>query len=167
MIDERCCMIGVRWYVIHDRCLMMNDTREMILGRWLWFGVTSTNLRPGKSQDIRIGWTVLTNCWHVFRHMMSEMRFVRMFYKSWTSVLQNSTPGGVGVPLPKTFSQIGVSRDQILINFCFKMSICANSLWSSCNSGINIEAHSLGSQQLPDHIPMRLPIEADLDPFKT
>ena len=82
-------------------------------------------------------------------------------------VLQNSTPGGVGVPLPKTFSQIGVSRDQNLINFCFKMSICANSLWNSCNSGINIEAHSLGSQQLADHFPMRLPIEADLDRFKT
>ena len=60
-----------------------------------------------------------------------------------------------------------VSRDQNLINFSFKMSICANSLWNSCNSGINIEAHSLGSQQLADHFPMRLPIEADLDPFKT
>ena len=84
-----------------------------------------------------------------------------------TIVLQNSIPGGVGVPLPKTFSQIGVSRDQILINFSFKMSICANSLWNSCNSGINIEAHSLGSQQLADHIPMPLPIKADLDPFKT
>ena len=76
-------------------------------------------------------------------------------------------PGGVGEPLPKTFSQIRVSRDQNFINFCFKMSICANSLWNSCNSGINIEAHSLGSQQLADHFPMRLPIEADLDPFKT
>ena len=60
-----------------------------------------------------------------------------------------------------------VSRDQNLINFCFKMSICANSLWNSCNSGINIEAHSLGSQQLAGHFPMRLPIEADLDLFKT
>ena len=60
-----------------------------------------------------------------------------------------------------------VSRDQNFINFCFKMSICANSLWNSCNSGINIEAHSLGSQQLAGHFPMRLPIEADLDPFKT
>ena len=60
-----------------------------------------------------------------------------------------------------------VSRDQNFINFSFKMSICANSLWNSCNSGINIEAHSLGSQQLADHFPMRLPIEADLDPFKT
>ena len=60
-----------------------------------------------------------------------------------------------------------VSRDQNLINFCFKMSICANSLWNSCNSGINIEAHSLGSQQLAGHFPMRLRIEADLDPFKT
>ena len=60
-----------------------------------------------------------------------------------------------------------VSRDQNLINFCFKMSICANSLWNSCKSGINIEAHSLGSQQLADHFPMRLPTEADLDPFKT
>ena len=40
-------------------------------------------------------------------------------------------------------------------------------LLNSCNSGINIEAHSLGSQQLADHFPMRLPIEADLDPFKT
>ena len=47
------------------------------------------------------------------------------------------------------------------------MSICANSLWNSCNSGINIEAHSLGSQQLAGHFPMRLPIEADLDLFKT
>ena len=82
-------------------------------------------------------------------------------------VLQNSILGGVGVPLPKTFSQIGVSRDQNLINFCFKMSICANSLWNSCNSGINMEAHSLTSQQLADHFPLRLPIEADLDPFKT
>ena len=27
-------------------------------------------------------------------------------------VLQNSTPGGVGEPLPKTFSQIRGSRDQ-------------------------------------------------------
>ena len=59
-----------------------------------------------------------------------------------------------------------VSRDQNLINFSFKMSICANSLWNSCNSGINIEAHSLGSQQLADHFPMRLPIEADLDPIQ-
>ena len=81
--------------------------------------------------------------------------------------LQNSTPGGVGEPLPETLSQMRVSRDQNFINFCFKMSICANSLWNSCNSGINIEAHSLGSQQLADHFPMRLPIEADLDPFKT
>ena len=83
------------------------------------------------------------------------------------SIIQNSTPGGVGEPLPRTLSQMRVSRDQNLINFCFKMSICANSLWNSCNSGINIEAHSLGSQQLADHFPMRLPIEADLDPFKT
>ena len=82
-------------------------------------------------------------------------------------ILQNSTPGGVGEPLPRTLSQMRVSRDQNLINFCFKMSICANSLWNSCNSGINIEAHSLGSQQLAGHFPMRLPIEADLDPFKT
>ena len=82
-------------------------------------------------------------------------------------IIQNSTPGGVGEPLPQTLSQIRVSRDQNLINFCFKISICANSLWNSCNSGINIEAHSLGSQQLADHFPMRLPIEADLDPFKT
>ena len=77
------------------------------------------------------------------------------------------TPGGVGEPLPRTLSQMRVSRDQNFINFCFKMSICANSLWNSCNSGINIEAHSLGSQQLAGHSPMRLPIEADLDPFKT
>ena len=82
-------------------------------------------------------------------------------------ILQKSTPGGVGEPLPRTLSQMRVSRDQNLINFCFKMSICANSLWNSCNSGINIEAHSLGSQQLAGHFPMRLPIEADLDPFKT
>ena len=60
-----------------------------------------------------------------------------------------------------------MSRDQICINFCCKMSICASSLWNSCTSGINLEAHSLRSQQLPDHFPMRLPIEADLDPFKT
>ena len=60
-----------------------------------------------------------------------------------------------------------VSRDQNLSNLCCKMSICANSLWNSCNSGINIEAHSLGSQQLAGHFPMRLPIEADLDLFKT
>ena len=82
-------------------------------------------------------------------------------------ILQNSTPGGVGEPLPRTVSQMRVSRDQNLINFCFKMSSCANSLWDSCNSGINIEAHSLRSQQLAGHFPMRLPIEADLDPFKT
>ena len=82
-------------------------------------------------------------------------------------VLKNSTPRGVGEPLPETLSQMRVSRDQNFINFCFKMSICANSLWNSSNSGINIEAHSLGSQQLADHFPMRLPIEADLDPFKT
>ena len=82
-------------------------------------------------------------------------------------ILQNSTPGGVGEPLPKTLSQMRVSRDQNLINFCCKMSICANSLWNSCNSGINIEAHSLRFHQLADHFPMALPIEADLHPFKT
>ena len=85
----------------------------------------------------------------------------------WFLPLHSSKNGGVGEPLPETLSQMRVSRDQNLINFCFKMSICANSLWNSCNSGINIEAHSLGSQQLADHFPMRLPIEADLDPFKT
>ena len=82
-------------------------------------------------------------------------------------VLQNSTPGGVGEPLPRTLSQMRVSRDQNFINCCCKMSICTNSLWNSCKSGINIEAHALGSHQLADHFPMRLPIEADLDPFKT
>lgn len=82
-------------------------------------------------------------------------------------VLQNSTPGGVGEPLPRTLLQIRVSRDQNFINFCCKMSICANRLWNSCNSGINIGAHSLRSHQLADHFPMSLPIKADLDPFKT
>ena len=82
-------------------------------------------------------------------------------------VLQNSTPGGVGEPLPRTLSQMRVSRDQNFINFCCKMFICANSSCNSCNSGINIGAHSLRSQQLPDHFLMPLPIEADLDPFKT
>ena len=83
------------------------------------------------------------------------------------SPLHSSKNGGVGEPLPRTLSQMRVSRDQNFINFCCKMSICANSLWNFCYSGINIEAHSLGSQQLADHFPMRLPIEADLDPFKT
>ena len=82
-------------------------------------------------------------------------------------IIQNSTPGGVGEPLPRTLSQIKVSRDQNFINFCCKMSICANGLLNSCNSGINIGAHSLRSHQLADHFPMPLPIEADLDPFKT
>ena len=31
----------------------------------------------------------MTNRWLVFRRMLSEMRFVRMLYKSWTQVLQN------------------------------------------------------------------------------
>ena len=35
------------------------------------------------------------------------------------------------------------------------------------NSGINIGAHSLRSHQLADYFPMSLPIEADLDSFKT
>ena len=48
-----------------------------------------------------------------------------------------------------------------------KMSICANSLWDSCNSRITIEAHSLRSHQLADHFPRSLLIKADLDPFKT
>ena len=87
--------------------------------------------------------------------------------RSWSGPLQNLGSGAPMFTICKTFSQMRVSRDQNLINFCFKMSICANSLWNSCNSGINIEAHSLGSQQLADHFPMRLPIEADLDPFKT
>ena len=82
-------------------------------------------------------------------------------------VLQNSSPGGVGVHFPKTISQIIVSRDQLFINFCCKMSICDNSLLISCNSRINIGAHSLRSDQLADHFPMSLPIKADLDPFKT
>ena len=43
-------------------------------------------------------------------------------------VLQNSTPGGVCVHIPKTLSQIIVSRDQIFINFWCQMSICDNSL---------------------------------------
>ena len=82
-------------------------------------------------------------------------------------VLQNSTPGGVGEPLPKTFSQIRMSRDQVFTNFCCNMSICANSLLNSCNSGINIGAHSPRSHQLADHFPMSLQIKADLDLFKT
>ena len=87
--------------------------------------------------------------------------------RSWSGPFQNL---GFGIPMSricKTLSQMRVSRDQNFINFCFKMSICANSLCNSCNSGIKIEAQSLGSQQLADHFPMRLPIEADLDPFKT
>ena len=60
-------------------------------------------------------------------------------------------PGGVGVNFPKTLSHIRVSRDQMLINLCCKMSVCANSLRNSCNSGISIEAHSLISRQLADH----------------
>ena len=82
-------------------------------------------------------------------------------------VLQNSTPGGVGEPLPKTLSQMRVSRGQNLNNFSFKMPICANGLLNSCNSGINTEAHSLRSHQLADHFPLPLPIEADLDTSQT
>ena len=101
-----------------------------------------------------------------------ELFVVALFFR-WPAqsnlifVLQNLTPGGVGEPLPRTLSQMRVSRDQNLINVCCKMPICAKSLWNSCKSGINIEAHSLGSQQLADHFLMRLLIEADLDPFKT
>ena len=82
-------------------------------------------------------------------------------------VFQNSNPGGVGVRFLKTLSQIRVSRDLIFINIWCKMLICANSLMNSCKSGISTEAHSLRSDQLPDHFPLSLLIEADLYPFKT
>ena len=58
-------------------------------------------------------------------------------------------------------------RDQMFINFCCNMSICANSLWDSSNSGINIKAQSLTTHRLADHFPLPLPIEADLDPSQT
>ena len=38
-------------------------------------------------------------------------------------------------------------RDQNLIRFCFKVSICANSLWNSCNYRINADSKS-GMQAL-------------------
>ena len=68
---------------------------------------------------------------------------------------------------PKTISQIRVSRDQNVTNCGCDMSSCANSIWDSYKSGINIEAHSLISHQLADHVPLTLPTEANLDPFKT
>ena len=82
-------MIGVRWWVMYARSSTKNDIYEMIHGNWLYSGLTSADLKHGYSQYIRIGWTVVTNRWHEFRRMLSEMRFVRMFYKSWTQVLQS------------------------------------------------------------------------------
>ena len=72
---------------------------------------------------------------------------------SWSGPFQNLGSEAVVSRICKTCSQIRVSREQNCINFCCKMSICANSLLNSCNSGIKIGAHSLRSHQLADHFP--------------
>lgn len=46
------------------------------------------------------------------------------------------------------------------------MSICANGILVSCNSGTSTGARSLISDQVPDQFPLYLPIEADLDMFR-
>ena len=65
------------------------------------------------------------------------------------------------------YHKSGCLGTRFLLTFAAICPFAQTVFLNSCNSGINIRVHFLGSHQLADHFLMRLPIEADPDPFKT